>query len=65
MAQKTRKSIAKRFKLTGSGKMMRRSANRRHLLRNKSNKTKRKTGQDQPVAEGQAKHLILGLPHGN
>ena len=64
MAQKTRKSVAKRFKITGSGKLMRRSANRRHLLRHKSVKQKRKTGQDQRVPETHAPQLRLALPHG-
>lgn len=33
---KTRKSISKRFKITGTGKIMRRTPGRRHLLRKKS-----------------------------
>lgn len=33
---KTRTSIAKRFKVTGTGKIMRRTPGRRHLLRKKS-----------------------------
>jgi large subunit ribosomal protein L35 len=39
--QKTRKGAARRFKITGSGKVMRRMQNQRHLLRHKSKKTKR------------------------
>ncbi len=39
--QKTRKGIAKRFKITGTGKVLRRHQNMRHLRRNKSKKTKR------------------------
>ena len=35
---KTRKGAARRFKVTGSGKIMRRVQNRRHLRRNKSKK---------------------------
>ncbi|MEX2381091.1 MAG: 50S ribosomal protein L35 [Opitutales bacterium] len=62
--QKTKKSIAKRFKLTGTGKLMRRSPGKRHLLRKKSQKQKRRAGQDKPVADGQAKNLIRGLPFG-
>jgi len=38
---KTRKGAARRFKVTGSGKIMRRIQNRRHLRRNKSKKAKR------------------------
>jgi large subunit ribosomal protein L35 len=35
---KTRKIVAKRFKITGSGKVMRRAQNMRHLRRRKSKK---------------------------
>lgn len=62
MSTKTRKSFAKRFKITGTGKVMRRSQNRRHLLRNKSTKQKRRSGQDQPVSKGFTKHVIEALP---
>lgn len=40
--QKTRKSAAARFKITGTGKVMRRRQNSRHLRRKKSRKTIRK-----------------------
>jgi large subunit ribosomal protein L35 len=36
--QKTRKGAAKRFKITATGKVLRRSQNMRHLRRNKSKK---------------------------
>lgn len=39
--QKTRKGVAKRFKITGSGKVLRRTQNMRHLRSNKSKKAKR------------------------
>jgi large subunit ribosomal protein L35 len=64
MAQKTKKAFSKRFKLTGTGKVMRRSANRRHLLRNKSIKQKRKSGQDQLMISGQVKAVREALPFG-
>lgn len=64
MAQKTKKAFAKRFKLTGTGKVIRRSANRRHLLRNKTIKQKRSSGQDKVVPDGQAAHVKEALPHG-
>ncbi len=35
---KTRKSIAKRFKITKTGKVLRRGGASRHLLRNKTKK---------------------------
>ena len=36
--KKTRKGTAKRFKITGTGKVLRRSQNMRHLRRKKSKK---------------------------
>ena len=38
---KTKKSVAKRFKITGTGKVMRSSAGRRHLCQGKSPKRRR------------------------
>ena len=38
---KTNKSAAKRFKLTGTGKLKRNKAYKRHILTKKSAKTKR------------------------
>jgi len=38
LKQKTRKGVSKRFKVTGSGKVLRRSQNMRHLRRKKSKK---------------------------
>ena len=38
---KTKKSVAKRFKITASGKVMRSSAGRRHLCQTKSPKRRR------------------------
>ena len=38
---KTKKSVAKRFKITGTGKVMRSSAGRRHLMQAKNPKRRR------------------------
>jgi large subunit ribosomal protein L35 len=38
---KTKKSAAKRFKITASGKVLRKSAGRRHLMQTKSPKRRR------------------------
>jgi large subunit ribosomal protein L35 len=38
---KTKKSVAKRFKITGTGKVLRSSAGRRHLCQGKSPKRRR------------------------
>jgi large subunit ribosomal protein L35 len=40
--QKTRKIIAKRFKITGTGKLLRRTVTMRHLRRKKSKKAIRR-----------------------
>lgn len=36
--QKTRKGVSRRFKITGTGKVLRRSQNMRHIRRRKSKK---------------------------
>jgi large subunit ribosomal protein L35 len=38
---KTKKAAAKRFKITGTGKVLRGSVGKRHLLEHKAKKTKR------------------------
>ena len=62
--QKTKKSVAKRFKLTGRGKLVRRTPGFRHLLSTKSSKQKRRAYKDKLVAEGHAKPLKRALPFG-
>lgn len=63
MSAKTRKSFTKRFKVTGTGKVLRRSPNRRHLLRKKSVKQKRRSGQDKAVSKGFAAHVKRAMPN--
>jgi large subunit ribosomal protein L35 len=41
---KTKKSVAKRFKITGTGKVKRARAGRRHLLAGKSPRRRRRLG---------------------
>jgi large subunit ribosomal protein L35 len=60
---KTRKSIAKKFKVTGTGKVLRRSPGKRHFLRNKSVKQKRRMGQDRSCSPGVAKIVKIGCPN--
>jgi large subunit ribosomal protein L35 len=62
--QKTKKSIAKRFKISGRGKLLRRTPGFRHLLSAKSTKQKRRASKDKLVAPGHAKALMRALPHG-
>ncbi|MDR2030438.1 MAG: 50S ribosomal protein L35 [Puniceicoccales bacterium] len=62
--RKTRKSIAKRFKLTAGGKVLRRTAGRGHLLRHKSAKQRRRSGVDKSVSAGFASHVLAAMPYG-
>lgn len=62
--QKTKKSVAKRFKLTAKGKLVRRSPGSRHLLSCKSSKQKRRLAKDKLVAPGHAHELLKCLPFG-
>mgnify|MGYP001172755781 CR=1 FL=1 len=62
--QKTKKSVAKRFKLSAKGKLVRRTPGFRHLLATKSTKSKRRASRDKLVAEGHAEALKRCLPFG-
>jgi large subunit ribosomal protein L35 len=62
--QKTKKSVAKRFKLSARGKLMRRTPGFRHLLGAKSTKSKRRASRDKQVAHGHAEALKRALPFG-
>lgn len=62
--QKTKKSIAKRFKISARGKLIRRTPGFRHLLSAKSTKQKRRASKDKLVAPGHAAALMRALPHG-
>jgi len=52
--QKTKKSVAKRFKLSAKGKLIRRTPGFRHLLAAKSTKQKRRASRDKLVDVGPA-----------
>ena len=60
--QKTHSGAKKRFKVTGSGKIMREQANRRHLLEVKSSKRTRRLAADLEVAPADLKRVkkLLG-----
>jgi len=59
---KTKKSVAKRFKITGTGKVLRRSAGRRHLLQAKSPKRRRALGKAQVVGPTDAHRILDSMP---
>lgn len=54
---KTHKGTAKRFKITGSGKILRRHASKSHILEKKSAKRKRAFRQDQNVSKTNLKSI--------
>lgn len=60
--KKTRKSIAKKFKVTAGGKVMRRTPGHRHFLRNRTAKQKRGAAQDKQCSAGVARFVRIGAP---
>jgi large subunit ribosomal protein L35 len=60
---KTQKGISKRIRVTGSGKLMRASSHKSHLLEHKSQKRKRGYENEQTVAKADRKTVrrALGL----
>lgn len=59
---KTRKSVAKRFKVTATGKVLRTRPSRRHLLECKSSKQKRKLAKAALVHESDVDRIKANLP---
>ncbi len=59
---KTHSGAAKRFRLTGTGKVMRRRANRQHLFEHKSSRVTRRLANEIPVAPADARAIkkLLG-----
>ena len=60
--RKTKKSAAKRFKVTGTGKLLRRKPGLRHLASSKSSKRKRKLGKAGQVHETMVDRIKECLP---
>ena len=59
---RTRKAAAKRFKISATGKVMRRGAGKRHLNTGKSSKQKRRLRASQPVSKTHEHHITDALP---
>jgi large subunit ribosomal protein L35 len=59
---KTRKAVSKRFKITGTGKVLRQHASRRHLLSSKSAKRKRKLAKSGLVHSTDMARIKANLP---
>ena len=60
---KTRKAAAKRFRATGSGKIVRRKAFKNHILEKKSSKRKRNLSQMAVVNERDEQNVRFMLPY--
>ena len=61
---KTNRSAAKRLKVTGSGKIMRRKASKRHLLNGKNATRKRRLSGSVEVDKDNQKNFKAMLPYG-
>jgi large subunit ribosomal protein L35 len=59
---KTKKSVAKRFKITASGKVLRSHAGKRHLLAGKNAKRRRRLGHLSEVDSTDAYRIKQNLP---
>ena len=59
---KTRKAYSKRFKITATGKVLRRKQGKRHILQNKSRKRKRNLGKVALVHETDAAAVKANMP---
>ncbi|MEK0451036.1 MAG: hypothetical protein RL088_3304 [Verrucomicrobiota bacterium] len=60
--RKTKKSVARRFKVTATGKILRRKPGLRHLASSKSSKRKRKLGKTGQVHETMVDRIKDCLP---
>ena len=60
---KTSRAAAKRFKTTGTGKIVRNKAYKSHILTKKSPKTKMNLRKSAIVSEGDAKRVSQLLPY--
>ena len=59
---KTRKAVAKRFKITARGKVMRMRSGKRHLLSTKSPKRRRSLGTSTEVDSTDTYRITQNLP---
>ena len=60
---KSNSGAKKRFRVTGSGKIKRKKAFKRHILTKKSSKTKRKLTESTLVAEADAPRMRKLIPY--
>ncbi len=60
---KTNKGAAKRFKITGSGKVLRRKAGMRHILTSKSKSVKRVLGKPALISATHERSIKRLIPY--
>lgn len=61
---KTHRGAAKRFKVTGTGKIMKNHSHKSHILEKKSAKRKRQLRHSQVVSDNDKKRVKRMLPYG-
>jgi len=61
---KTKKAIKKRFKMTASGKLMRKHSKKNHILTKKNGKKIRQLRKLTVIGPAESKRIELGLPYG-
>jgi large subunit ribosomal protein L35 len=65
MKLKTKKAAAKRFKFTATGKIKFKRAGKRHILTNKSQKSKLSKRSSGLIFKGDMKHIEKCMPYGS
>jgi large subunit ribosomal protein L35 len=60
--RKTKKAVAKRFRVTATGKVLRARAGRRHLLRSKNAKRKRQLAKNEVTDKSDEARIKENLP---
>jgi len=59
---KTRKSVSKRFKITGSGRVLRRRQGKRHLAEGKNRKRLRRLSKPTLVSKADERNVKASMP---
>ena len=59
---KSRKAVANRFRVTGSGKVLRQKQGKRHILQKKNRKRKRFLGKTALVSDADLRRVKENLP---
>ena len=62
--RKTRKAAVKRFKITATGKVMRRGAKTRHLLEGRSPAQQRRYKRDREISKTDYERIKVMIPYG-